>query len=85
MKEYGRIGQKILDMKMSIEELNKATLKFKDYQKAKRELEFERHKSVANYKGPSPNANRKSGSLTMIEEEEQEKAPNKTLDAKKDD
>jgi hypothetical protein len=61
MKEYGRIGQRILDMKMSIEELNQETLKFKDYQKAKRELEFERYKSVANYKGPSPNPNRKSG------------------------
>jgi hypothetical protein len=44
MKEYGRIGQRILEVKMAIEELNQTTLKFKDYQKAKRELEFERHK-----------------------------------------
>lgn len=37
---------------MTIEELNNSTLKFKDYQKAKREMEFERHKAVANYKAP---------------------------------
>jgi hypothetical protein len=42
MKEYGKIGQKILEYKMAIEELNQTTLKFKDYQKAKKELEFEK-------------------------------------------
>ncbi len=64
MKDYGRIGQRILEIKMAIDELNKTTLKFKDYQKAKKELEFEKLKQVANYKGPSPNqisAGRRSG------------------------
>jgi len=42
---------------------------------------------VANYKGPSPtDAKRKSGQLTMIEEEEPEVHTNaKSLEAKKED
>ena len=41
MKEFGRVGQQILDMKSHIEELNKRTLKFKEYQKSKAELQNE--------------------------------------------
>jgi len=73
---------------MAIEELKQTTLKFKDYQKAKKELEFERHKQVANYKGPAPmDGRRKSGQLTMIEEEEPDFAPpaTKSLKDKKDE
>jgi len=38
---------------MKIEELNQATLKFKDYQKAKKDMEFEKIKQVAAYQ-PQP-------------------------------
>jgi hypothetical protein len=50
MKEYGQVGKKILDIKCEIEAIDQQTIKFKDFQKAKKEMEFEKIKQVANYK-----------------------------------
>ena len=78
MKEYGKIGQKILDIKCEIEELNQQTIKFKDYQKAKKEMEFEKIKSVANFK-PQPTGQMLIHKNDVIEEleEEQKHSPRK--------
>lgn len=37
MKDYGNAALRIRDMKHKIEEISNQTLKFKDYQKAKKE------------------------------------------------
>ena len=41
MKEFGRVGERILAIKADIEELSKRSIKFKDYQKAKKELDLD--------------------------------------------
>lgn len=69
MKEYGRVGQKIVDIKMKIEEINQSSLKFKDYQKMKKDMEFEKMKQVSSYK---PQSRPTSTTLTMIEEQKEE-------------
>jgi hypothetical protein len=83
MKEYGSTGEKILDVKMKIEEINHSSLKFKDYQKMKKDMEFEKMKQVSSYK---PKSRSGSTQLTMIEEiKEDDVDPGAAMTSKKDD
>lgn len=44
MKEYGEMEKEINDLKKEIQEITNQSTKFSEFQKAKRELEFEESK-----------------------------------------
>lgn len=41
MKEYGRMGQRVEELRAQIEQLDQRAIKFKDYQRSKQEMEHE--------------------------------------------